>query len=129
DPDDAQSGSGYDPQTTQYSYTDDAVNGTRTVTTFPDARVQTEIFHPTGELQMVYGVSYPVAYTYDFAGRMQTLTTWRDFDPNDPGSATGAAVTEWEYNAAGLLQQKRHDNEEGPAYTYTAGGRLLTKTL
>ena len=67
--------------------------------------------------------TYPVGYGYDYAGRMQTMTNWSAY-PN-----TGARVTTWTYNQyRGSLDSKTYDgNTAGPAYTYTAAGRLQTR--
>jgi RHS repeat-associated protein len=68
--------------------------------------------------------TYPVAYTYDPQGRMQTMTTWTNF-----GSLSGGATTTWSNNAyRGWLDNKRYADSKGPDYTYTAGGRLKTRT-
>jgi len=65
-----------------------------------------------------------VAYTYDYAGRMQTMTTWTNF-----GNGTGASVTTWNYDAyRGWLSSKTYNDGTGPFYTYTAGGQLKTRT-
>lgn len=43
--------------------------------------------------------TYAVGYTYDYAGRMKTLTTWTGF-----AGGAGSAVTTWKYSATrGLL--------------------------
>ena len=63
-------------------------------------------------------------YTYDHAGRMKTLKTWRNF-----ASATGAALTTWNYSASrGFLLSKHYADGQGPTYTYTPAGRLATRT-
>ena len=63
-------------------------------------------------------------YTYDYAGRMKTLKTWRNFT-----SDTGAALTTWNYSAQrGFLLSKQYPDSQGPTYTYTAAGRLATRT-
>ena len=68
--------------------------------------------------------TYPVAYTYDHAGRMATLTTWTNF-----ADAAGAAVTTWLYDSqTGMLTNKVYHDGKGPSYGYTPGGRLLTRT-
>ena len=49
----------------------------------------------TGELATNSGArTYPVAYTYDYAGRLKTMTTWTNF-----ASGSGAATTTWNYDA------------------------------
>jgi RHS repeat-associated protein len=133
DPDIAQSGAGYDTQLTSYAYTDNSTQISR-VTTLPDLSTQTEIFYPTGELKEKSGSqTYSVAYTYDYAGRPVSQTTWQDKAGN-----TGEVLTAWEYYANGSLKKKWYDasiagdgtisGTSGPSYTYTDAGRLLTKT-
>ena len=63
-------------------------------------------------------------YTYDHAGRMKTMKTWRNF-----ASDTGAALTTWNYSAQrGFLLAKQYADGQGPTYTYTPAGRLATRT-
>ncbi|WP_367871097.1 RHS repeat-associated core domain-containing protein [Luteolibacter sp. Populi] len=70
------------------------------------------------------GQAYHRTYTYDYAGRLKTLTTY--------GTAT--AVTRWIYDPArGWLTGKRYNSPTegsgaGPGYAYTAAGRLKTQT-
>ena len=68
---------------------------------------------------------YPVSYTYDYAGRMKTMVTWKDFSGN-----TGLATTTWNYDPnRGFLTNKTYDGgAPGPAYMYTPAGRLKTRT-
>ncbi len=90
-------------------------NGTSTINTY----------HATGERQRTSGSrTYPVEYAYDHAGRMKTLKTWRNF-----ASDAGAALTTWNYSAQrGFLVAKQYADAQGPTYTYTAAGRLATRT-
>ncbi|MDX2109175.1 MAG: LamG-like jellyroll fold domain-containing protein [Verrucomicrobiota bacterium] len=124
DPDTAQSGTGQNRQTTSFTYAFDAALGETVTQTLPDATTQTTEYTPTGEERRKYGSqTYPTAMTYDYSGRMKTLTTWRDYT-----GQTGAAVTEWFYYNLGLLEQKKDAVSQGATYTYTPGGRLLTRT-
>jgi len=85
----------------------------------------TNEFLPNGLLKKTYGSrTYPVAYSYDYAGRLKTMTNWSGF-----ASGAGARVTTWNYNPyRGWLDSKTYDdNTTGPAYTYTAAGRLHTR--
>jgi RHS repeat-associated protein len=109
-------------QTTAYGH--DSM-GRQTSITLPDGGVVTNIYFPTGELQKSWGArTYPVEHTYDYAGRMKTMKTWRNFAGN-----SGTAVTTWNYDPnRGLLTSKRYDDNQGPDYTYTPAGRLLTRT-
>ena len=95
----------------------------------PDSSSVFTEFYLTGELKRNYGSrTYPVEYTYDYAGRVQTMKTWQNF-----ASDSGAAVTTWNYSTSrGWLSSKRYANAGqgslGPDYTYTPGGRLKTRT-
>lgn len=114
--------SGQSSQTTT-SYYDDLGRVWKTVQ--PDGAAVTNEFHLTGELKKTYGArTYPVEYTYDYAGRMQTLKTWQDFAGN-----TGTATTTWNYSTnRGFLLLKQYQDGNGPSYTYSAAGRLTSRT-
>jgi RHS repeat-associated protein len=90
----------------------------------PDgAHVYTEYFL-TGELKKTWGGrTYPVAYGYDYAGRMKTMTNWTSFP------SAGARVTTWNYDAyRGWLTNKTYDGgAAGPIYSNTPAGRLATR--
>ncbi len=104
--------------TTGYDY--DAL-GRKAVETAPDAgQVQTK-YWPTGEIASISGVrTYPQSYSYDIAGRLQTLTTT---------GAAGVEVTTWHYDPqSGRMTGKAYADGHGPSYTYTAGGKLATRT-
>ncbi len=90
-------------------------------TILPDAAVVTNLYYPNSLLQETYGSrTYPVAYTYDYAGRMKTMTTWTNFS-----TSGGAAVTTWNYDGyRGFLTNKVYADSHGPGYGYTAAGRL-----
>jgi RHS repeat-associated protein len=89
--------------------------------TQPDNTVVNSVYLLTGELGMQYGSrTYPVAYTYDYAGRMKTMTTWTNY-----ATSGGAAVTTWKYDGyRGFLTNKVFDDGKGPSYQYTSAGRL-----
>jgi len=121
DPDPQRDGPGYDPQVTTYHYdeagrSDDVAlsDGTHTYTTY----------WPDGQIKRTWGGrTYPAGYTYDSQGRLKTLTTWQDY-----AGESGAAITTWNYDPQrGWLLNKRYDDNRGPSYTYTAGGRLKTR--
>ncbi|MDR3377776.1 MAG: hypothetical protein P4M10_03755, partial [Verrucomicrobiae bacterium] len=60
----------------------------------PDGTSVMNMYYVNGLLQQTHGSrTYPVAYTYDYAGRMKTMTTWTNF-----ANSLGAAVTTWNYN-------------------------------
>lgn len=65
--------------------------------------------------------------------RVHLASTRQDFDPATGTGLSGETVTRWQYNSAGLLQQKHYNDggtsQPGPLHTYTPGGRPATKTL
>lgn len=91
----------------------------------PDSTSVTNEYYATGSLKKTYGSrTYPVEYTYDYAGRMKTMKTWQNFS-----AGSGTATTTWNYDAyLGWLENKRYNDNTGPNYTYTAAGRLLTRS-
>ncbi len=96
----------------------------------PDGTTVNSVYLLTGELGLQYGSRiYPVAYSYDYAGRLKTMTNWSNF-----GSLAGARVTTWDYDIyRGFLTGKTYDSADnggvaGPSYDYTAAGRLNTRT-
>jgi RHS repeat-associated protein len=113
---------GLNPQTTQTDYD---VRGQLWRTIQPDGGVVVNTYYDTGELKKTYGNrTYPVEYTYDYAGRMKTLKTWQDF-AND----SGAAVTIWNYDSQrGFMTSKRYADNKGPDYEYNLTGKLAKRT-
>ena len=91
----------------------------------PDGGVVSSSYFLTGEPRQTAGArTYPVAYTYDYAGRMATMTTWTNFAGNQ-----GMAVTTWNYSPTrGWLVSKQYAITNGPTYAYTAAGRLASRT-
>jgi RHS repeat-associated protein len=92
----------------------------------PDSTTVNSIYLLTGELGLQYGSrTYPVAYSYDYAGRMKTMTNWSNYS-----SIAGARVTTWNYDSQrGWLTGKIYDGgPPGPSYTYTAAGRLQDRS-
>lgn len=77
-------------------------------------------YQPNGKTKEVTGdQTYRSTYTYDYAYRMKTLTTY----------GTETATTTWNYDATrGWLINKRDAADKGATYTYTDGGRLRTRT-
>ncbi|HEX2698143.1 MAG TPA: hypothetical protein VHM28_10580, partial [Anaerolineales bacterium] len=58
-----------------------------------DGGVVSTSYYLAGEVGTNSGArTYPVGYTYDYAGRLKTMTTWTNFSGNQ-----GAAVTTWTY--------------------------------
>ncbi len=77
-------------------------------------------YTPLNQVSGVSGNTYPLAYSYDTYGALQTLTT---------NGAAGAATTTWVYDAAtGLLQQKLDASGHGASYTYYPFGAVKTRT-
>jgi RHS repeat-associated protein len=94
-------------------------------TTLPDNTSLTNEYYATGLLRRRYGSrEYPTAYSYDAQKRMKSTTNWSNFS-----AGSGARVTSWNYNAyRGWLENKQYADATGPSYTYTAGGRLASRT-
>jgi RHS repeat-associated protein len=113
-------GFGGSAQITEYIYDYDGLNA-RTTQVLPDASEVVSEYWPTGELKKTSGSqTYTVDYAYDPQGRMKTLTTT---------GAAGPSVTTWVYSGTtGRLAEKLYDDNKGPSYSYTAGGRLETRT-
>jgi RHS repeat-associated protein len=90
----------------------------------PDGGSVSMEYYLTGQLKRQFGSrTFPVGYGYDYAGRLNLMTNWSGF-PNG-----GARVTTWNYSPyRGWLDNKRHPDSQGPSYTYTAAGRLNTRT-
>ena len=91
----------------------------------PVANVSLTHHFPDGKIQEQTGDgNYRTTWTYDYAGRAATMTTY--------GTAT--AVTRWVYDSSrGFLTGKLYNSPTpgygtGPSYTYTAGGRVKTRT-
>ena len=91
----------------------------------PDNTTVTNQYSPAGLLTNTFGSrTYPVAYSFDAQGRIKTMKTWQD-----AAGGQGAATTTWNYDTTrGWLNSKQYANGQGPTYTYTAGGRLKTRT-
>ncbi len=117
-------GNGLSAQTTR-TYYDTSLRATNVVQA-DGASVLTE-YYPTGLRKKSYGGrEYPVEYSYDYSGRLKTMTTWQGYP------STGAAVTTWNYDSQrGWLNNKRYQDAGqgslGPDYTYTSGGRIRTR--
>jgi RHS repeat-associated protein len=92
-----------------------------------------------GEQTHTWGeTAYPVEYVYDDYGRRAQMRTFQagtgwTGDTWPTGSTGNADVTLWTYdNDSGLLLSKTHgyqsDEEDTITYTYTAEGKLQTRT-
>jgi len=93
-------------------------------TVMPDGASVTNEYLLSGELSKNSGArTYPVAYSYDYAGRLQTMTTW-----TNASSGGGPGVTTWKYHGQrGWLTNKLYADLKGLAYTYSAAGRFQTR--
>lgn len=118
-----------DASTAQVTSHDYNSRGELTETTFPDGKTTHRSYWPDGSIKRIWGArTYPEYRTYDRQGRLKTLTTWQDYNP-DTHTGTGQAITTWNYHPQrGWLENKRYQDSKGPAYTYTAAGRLHTRT-
>lgn len=98
----------------------------------------TSYFDAAGRVTHVRGDrTYPVDYSYDALGRMETLTTYKSATKNTNGSWTvgSPAITKWEYDTQrGWLKKKWYADASsgnpttaGSEYTYTPAGRLATR--
>lgn len=128
DPDQTDSSNGpLSAQVTRFTY--DKM-GRQSVITLPDGNTQHRKYDLRGQLVASWGADgYPVEYTYDTQGRRKTLTTWKDFDQVAGKGITGKAVTTWHYDPyRGHMTSKTYDDGKGTSYTYSAAGRLLTRT-
>lgn len=96
----------------------------------PDGAVVTNVFLANGLIQKTWGSRlYPVEYTFDYAGRMKTMTTWQQFNQATGSGLSGSAVTTWNYDTArGWLTNKTYADGLGPVYTNTPSGRLGKRT-
>jgi RHS repeat-associated protein len=112
---------GASPQTT-LTYYNPMLQATNVVQ--PDGTSVVSTYLLTGELGLQSGSrTYPVAYSYDYAGRMNIMTNWSGFS-----TLAGARVTIWNYDQyRGWLTSKAYDDGHGPSYTYTAAGRLASR--
>lgn len=114
-------GGGAQTTTTYYNTSLQATNVAK-----PDGTSVITEYLPTGERLETHGShTYPVAYTYDYAGRMKTMKTWQNFAGNN-----GVATTIWTYSGQrGFLTVKTNgDGSPGISYSYTPAGRLQTRT-
>lgn len=113
---------GGSPQTTTTSY-NNLSQATSVVQ--PDGTSVSMVYLSTGELAQTSGSrTYPVAYSYDYAGRMLTMTNWSSFS-----TGGGARVTTWNYSPyRGFLNSKTDAAGQAVSYSNTPAGRLLSRT-
>ncbi|MEW5733602.1 MAG: Ig-like domain-containing protein [Thermodesulfobacteriota bacterium] len=86
-----------------------------------------------GQVLRTWGATYPVSYAYDDLGRVESMSTYRGgdgwFGAAWPGLPGAPDVTRWIYDpGTGLVAEKQYNDGNGPKYTYTPTGKLLTRT-
>jgi YD repeat-containing protein len=86
----------------------------------PDGTSRTNVFLPTGNLQLTAGSrTLPVGYGYDDQGRVISMTNWSAYP------STGARVTQWAYDGyRGFLTNKSYEGGTAVGYSNTAAGKL-----
>jgi RHS repeat-associated protein len=105
------------------------VRGRKVSVNFPDTvdannqpltNVTTTTYNPDSTVAETNGdQTYRVSHTYDYADRKISMTTY----------STTTATTSWQYSPTrGFLLAKRDAANKGANYTYTAAGRLATRT-
>jgi RHS repeat-associated protein len=104
--------------------------GRQTQVILPDTNSIYTEYNDKGQVTKTYGSQQnPVEYTYDYAGRQKTMTTWQDFNESTGVGISGSAETTWIYDSQrGWLTRKEYDDAEGTDYTYTSAGRLASRT-
>ena len=91
-------------------------------------------YNPRGQQVRAWGdTEYPVEYGYDQYGQRVAMTTFRAGASWDgeawPNPAPQGDTTTWNYDeATGLLLSKAYAGGHGPAYAYTADGKLASRT-
>ena len=107
-------------QVTHYRYD---VDDRLVETIHPDGGSVLTEYWPTGEKKLERGVrTYPVYYQYDYAGRLQRLTTWQDANNQER-----RAETQWFRDNRGRVTQKKYNDGKGPRFTFTPAGRLASR--
>lgn len=116
------------------TYTHDVL-GRVIATTLPDTSVTHTSYTLTGEVEATWGSqTYPTFRGYDGQGRLFSLRTKPTLDTNGVPTNAGGSLTTWLYSSTrGWLVEKNYDGESDdgttdPDYTYTAAGRLKTRT-
>ncbi len=115
----------------QVAYTEDAASnrtsyaydgfGRQIAITDPLTNTTHTAYDRAGNVTAQWGATYPVAYTYDTAGRRTSMRTFRD--ENDDGDET-----RWEYDhATGLLTNKVYADGSCVRYAYTPSGLLASR--
>jgi RHS repeat-associated protein len=87
-------------------------------------------YHPTGQVAAQWGdLTNPTYNIYNIQGQLVELRTYKNQTAEPTTTTAGYEKTTWHYEpATGLLLNKRYADNKGPDYSYTADGKLLTKT-
>ncbi|MBK1835288.1 RHS repeat-associated core domain-containing protein, partial [Roseibacillus ishigakijimensis] len=93
-------------------------------------------YYPSGQVKAQWGdQTYPRWYDYDGQNRLKYLHTYTEAPTLDPDALPAVApaghsqTTTWTYDSQrGWLLKKRDAEDKGVDYSYTDGGRLLTRT-
>jgi len=98
--------------------------GRRTKTVLPDGEEVEYEYADTGELVSQDGARvYPVTYTYDSVGRIETMSTHRDTMWSDPYTTT------WTYDSQrGWMTSKIHADATTNSFEYFDNGRLKKRS-
>jgi RHS repeat-associated protein len=103
--------------------------GRVTRTKLPDDSETHTTYTLRGEVEASWGSqTYPTFRTYDEQGRMKTLRTKPTIVSDVPTNSGGSLTTSNYSTTRGWLDNKRDDDGKGADYTYTAAGRLKTRT-
>jgi RHS repeat-associated protein len=112
------------------SFTYDSM-GRRTSTTLPDNSATYMSYWPTGQEKASYGSkTNPTVKLYTAEGQLHKLRTFRSANlalAPDENTANYDETT-WTYNNRNQLTRKQYADGKGTDYTYTAGGKLYTRT-
>ncbi len=123
-----------DAATNRTTYAYDPDTGRRIAVTNAQGNATRYEYSPDGQLIATWGAAYPVAYDYDEYHRMSAMYTSRGTNQITSYSEildlkSAMDVTRWLYDEpTGLLTNKVYDDGNGVTYTYTANGRLKSRT-
>jgi len=105
-------------------------HGRPTAVQLPDNSFTYTSYHPNGQVAAKWGrLTNPTFTLYDDQGRVQELRTFANLSAEPTATTSGFAQTTWQYSpTTGLLLSKKDHLLQGASYTYTAAGRLATRT-
>lgn len=104
--------------------------GRPTAVKLPDNSFSYTSYYLSGQPAGKWGsLTNPTFTLYDNQGRMMELRTFQTLSGQPTATSTGFAKTTWNYSSTtGHLLSKKDHAEKGASYTYTAAGRLETRT-